>query len=126
MDIITTNKKYPFKTRDIRDRRCNFCNEWIARKSKSGMCLRCLYNSRKGEGNPQWKGEDASPVAIHRRAIYRFGKATKCENNPCRHRKTRNFRQIAFKRDSIQRKDFKMLCKRCVAEYYETLRKETG
>jgi hypothetical protein len=121
MEIITTQnacRKNIYRKRDIRDRKCSLCGDWIARKSKSGMCLVCLYLSRQGEGNSQWKGNKASGMAINRRAIYRFGNANKCESTPCHHKKTKNFGWVALKKDSIKREDFKMLCKRCMAEHY--------
>ncbi len=126
MEIITTQnacKKRIYRKRNIRDRKCSICGDWIARKSKSGLCQDCYWKSLRGEGNSQFKGDRATSQAKHMRIIRLLGKAIKCENKNCHHPKRPQYKWVEIKPSK-----YKQLCKRCIAEFYglTTCRKNFG
>jgi len=58
---------------------CPQCHveDWLP--TRSTFCsLKCALESRKGSGNPLWKGENAGYVAMHARVYRRRGAAATC------------------------------------------------
>jgi hypothetical protein len=113
--IITTGKKNNYVDTK-RHRQCVDCGIGIGRKSK-WRCKACDIEHRKSltlELNPQYKGENASVVAINRAIIKKYGHAKRCDNANCM-KKTRQYRWARLKARSGRRGGiWIMLCRSCL------------
>jgi hypothetical protein len=99
----------------------NYCKDCgIIIKNKSKRCIKCSHQNeenrlkqsilKRGDKNPQWKGEEVGYLSLHEWVINKKIKSEFCEN--CKINKPYDLANISglYKRDI---NDFKWLCRSC-------------